>query len=254
MGSCIDNGYHEGSRSKMRSNRSSSRRSAVLQLAHTIPLGGHLGKKKTSAKIMKRFYWPTQYRDVEDFCRSCAKCQKAGHRRVQRAPLVPLPIKAEPFKRIAMDVVGPLPCSRAGHRYVLVVCDYATQYPEAVAMRSVDAENVAEELVRIFSTVGIPKEILTDQGTNFTSELLVVCYILMASAPVHTTLKQMGWWKGLMEHSRRCSESVLLRMERIGTIFYHMYSLPTVRLHMSRLDSHHLSYCMGQKFGDPLMC
>ena len=154
-------------------------RRAVLQLAHTIPLGGHLGKKKTSAKIMKRFYWPTLYRDVEDFCRSCAKCQKAGHRRVRRAPLVPLPIIAEPFERIAMDVVGPLPRSRAGHRYVLVVCDYATRYPEAVAMRSVDAENVAEELVRIFSRVGIPKEILTDQGTNFTSELLAEMYRLL---------------------------------------------------------------------------
>ena len=78
-----------------------------------------------------------------------------------------------------MDVVGPLPRSRAGHRYVLVVCDYATRYPEAVAMRSVDAEHVSEELVRIFSRVGIPKEILTDQGTNLTSELLAEMYRLL---------------------------------------------------------------------------
>ena len=93
--------------------------------------------------------------------------------------MVSLPIIAEPFERIAMDVVGPLPRSRAGHRYVLVVCDYATWYPEAVAMRSVDAEHVAEELVRLFSRVGIPREILTDQGTNFTSELLAEMYRLL---------------------------------------------------------------------------
>ena len=62
---------------------------------------------------------------------------------------MPLPVIAEPFDQIAMDIVGSLPRSQVGHRYVLIVCDYATQYPEAVAMRSIDAEHVAEELVRI---------------------------------------------------------------------------------------------------------
>ena len=68
-----------------------------------------------------------------------------------------------------MDIVGPLPRSRAGHRYILVVCDYATRYPEAIPMKTVDAERVAEELIQLFSRVGIPREIFTDQGTNFTS-------------------------------------------------------------------------------------
>ena len=71
-----------------------------------------------------------------------------------------------------MDVVGPLPCSSNGNRFILVVCDYATRYPEAVPMKSVDAASVAEELLKIFSRVGVPQEILTDQGTNFTSQLL----------------------------------------------------------------------------------
>ncbi|KAL5494045.1 hypothetical protein EMCRGX_G015315 [Ephydatia muelleri] len=78
----------------------------------------------------------------------------------------------EPFTRIAMDIVGPLPRSSRGNRYVLVVCDYATRYPETMAMRSVEAEQVAEELVTLFSRVGVPEETLTDQGTNFTSQLL----------------------------------------------------------------------------------
>ena len=46
-------------------------------------------------------------------------------------------------------------------------------------MRSVDTEHVAEELVHIFSRVGIPKEILTEQDTNFTSELLAEMYRLL---------------------------------------------------------------------------
>jgi hypothetical protein len=98
-----------------------------------------------------------------------------------RTPMIPLPVVGEPFARIAIDIVGPLPKSRAGNRYVLVICYYATRYPEAVPLHSIDAEHVAEELVKLFSRVGIPKEILTDQGTNLplTSQLLAEVYRLL---------------------------------------------------------------------------
>ena len=78
-----------------------------------------------------------------------------------------------------MDIVGPLLRSRSGKRYILVLCDYATRYPEAVALRSIDAEHIVEELVHIFARVGIPDEILTDQGANFTSKLLSELYKML---------------------------------------------------------------------------
>ena len=94
----------------------------------------------------------------------------------------------EPFRRIAMDIVGPLPRSSSGKRYILVICDYATRYPEAVALRTIDANAVAEELLRFFSRVGVPEEILTDQGTNFMSQLLSEVYRLLKIKPIRTTL------------------------------------------------------------------
>ena len=57
----------------------------------------------------------------------------------------------------------------SGNRYILVMSDYATRYSEAVPVKAIDAEHIAEELVKIFARVGIPEEILTDQGSNFTS-------------------------------------------------------------------------------------
>ncbi len=162
-------------------------RGEVLKLAHTIPLGGHLGKRKTADRILRRFYWPTLFRDVQRYCRSCATCQKTSSTRGRKAPLMPLPVIEEPFQRMAMDIVGPLPKSRTGKRFVLVICDYATRWPEAIPMKSIDAEHVAEELVGIFSRVGIPREILTDQGTNFTSQLLTELYRLLHVRPIKTT-------------------------------------------------------------------
>ena len=86
----------------------------VLQLAHTIPLAGHLGKDKTAQRILQRFYWRTLYKNVEDYCRSCEICQKSSRQWGPRAPLIPLPVLSEPFKCIAMDIIGPLPHSRSG--------------------------------------------------------------------------------------------------------------------------------------------
>ena len=107
----------------------------VLQLAHDVPLSGHLGEKKTT--ILQRFYWPTIHVEyVEAYCRTCSVCQKTSRRKGRRAPMIPLPIIEEPFSQIAMDIVGPLPRSRTGNRYVLVICDYATWYPEAIPLKS----------------------------------------------------------------------------------------------------------------------
>ena len=147
-------------------------RKAVLQQAHKVPIAGHLGKHKTAKRILRRFYWPNLYKDVEDFCRSCQVCQKFSKHKVVKAPLIPLPVVTEPFRRVAMDTMGPLPRTKSGNRYILVLCDYATRYPQAVPVKAVDAEHIAEELVRIFARVGIPEEMLTDQGSNFTSQLL----------------------------------------------------------------------------------
>ena len=86
----------------------------VLQLAHTIPLAGHLGKDKTAQRVLQRFYWPTLYKNVAAYCRSCKVCQKSSHCHGLRAPLIPLPILSELFKRTAMDIIGPLPRSHSG--------------------------------------------------------------------------------------------------------------------------------------------
>lgn len=91
-------------------------RKPALQIPHSTPTAGHLGKQKTGGRILRCFYWPTLYRDVADFCWSCGTCQRSTQQKVPRAPLISLPlILSEPFERIAMDIVGPLPRSQAGN-------------------------------------------------------------------------------------------------------------------------------------------
>ena len=83
------------------------------------------------------------------------------------------------------DIVGPLSRIHSGNQYLFVLCDYALL--EAVPMRSIDAENVAEELLKLLACVGIPVEILTDQGSNFTSQLLSELYSMLHIHGIRTT-------------------------------------------------------------------
>ena len=134
-------------------------RAKVLHLAHSIPWSGHLGQQKTLDRLVSRFYWPGVYQEVIAYCKSCPTCQlTARTNRGTKAPLVSLPIIDVPFTRIAMDIVGPLDKSRAGHRYILVVCDYATRYPEAFPLRNIKSRQVANCLLQLFSRLGSPEK------------------------------------------------------------------------------------------------
>ncbi|XP_036065872.1 uncharacterized protein LOC118598010 [Oryzias melastigma] len=162
-------------------------REIVLTLGHSIPWSGHLGKHRTMKRIRKHFYWPGLSKDVATFCRSCPQCQLTSIRVPSRAPLQPLPVITTPFERIGMDIVGPVERSKSGNRYMLVITDYATKYPEVFPLKSIQAKAVAYCLVQFFSRVGLPREILTDRGTNFLSTLLKQVYKLLGIRSLKTT-------------------------------------------------------------------
>ncbi len=109
---------------------------------------------------------------MKRFCQACPDCQRTSPRHPPPSPLIPLPIIGVPFERIGMDLVGPLPKSARGHEHILVIMDYATRYPEALPLRKATTKAIARELFLLCSRVGIPKEILTDQGTPFMSRMM----------------------------------------------------------------------------------
>ena len=86
-----------------------------------------------------------------------------------------------------MDIEGPFPRMRRGNRFILVLSDYVTRYPEAIALRTMSASKIAEVLIDIFARHGIPDETLTDQGTNFTSALLGELYRLIGIKALRTS-------------------------------------------------------------------
>ena len=72
-------------------------------------------------------------------------------------------------------------------QFVLVISDYTTHYPEVYTMTTITATSVAEKLMDLFSHYGVPREILTDQGTNFMSEMLQELHKLLGIKSIPTS-------------------------------------------------------------------
>ena len=148
-------------------------RKDLLQLAHEVPLAGHLGINKTYDKLIRHFYWPGIKTSTKKFCNSCDTCQKAGKPKpsIAIAPLKPITIKERPFERVIMDCVGPLPRTKSGNRYLLTIMCASSRFPEAIPLRAISTKQVVESMMNFFVKVGLPKVIQTDRGSNFMSNL-----------------------------------------------------------------------------------
>ena len=148
-------------------------RNEVLHLAHESPLAGHLGINKTHQRVLQHFYWPGLRKDVVKFCNTCHTCQVIGkpNQCKQVAPLVLIPATEEPFNRVIIDCVGPLPKTKAGNQYLLTIMCSSTRFPEAIPMKNIKAPKIVAALVKFFTLVGLPKAIQSDQGSNFMSGL-----------------------------------------------------------------------------------
>ena len=143
-------------------------RPEILNLAHDTPMSGHLGINKTYHKILNHFYWPGLKSDVSQFCKSCHTCQMVGkpNQTIPKAHLQPIPAFDEPFSRIIIDCVGPLPKTKSGHEYLLTIMCASTRFPEAIPLRNIKTKNIVKALVKFFTFVGLPKSVQSDQGSN----------------------------------------------------------------------------------------
>ena len=203
-------------------------RNRIMELAHGSIMGGHMGIKKTVDKIQSAFYWPGIQGDVTRYCKSCDVCQKTVNKgSVPKVPLEKMPLIDKPFKKVAIDLVGPIgPSSEDGHRYILTLVDFATRYPEAVPLKNIDThDSVTEALVDIFSHLGVPEEILSDLGTQFVSECMKEVTRLLNIKQL-TTTPYHPMCNGLTEKFNGPMKSMLKRLCSEQPRQWHRYINP----------------------------
>ena len=177
-------------------------RKQIFDFLHDSKVGGHFGINKTNGKIKEKFYWPNLSADVRKWCAQCDACAvRKGPTKKIKAPLGTY-VVGSPMERVAIDVLGPLPMSESGNKYILIAMDYFTKWPEAYPIPNQEAETVAKVLVDQFvSRFGTPVELHSDQGRNFESHVFSEMCKLLGIQPrkpgpsTYAGLQRRPWFR-----------------------------------------------------------
>lgn len=155
-------------------------RDNVLKSYHDALTGGHQGQERTYEAIRLKYFWPKMFSDIQTYVKTCEECQRAKRYIHQKQALLkPLPV-GHVFSRLHIDILGPLPKSKDGFRYILMIVDSFSKWTEALPLLTMESREIAWKLYdEIICRFGCPDSILTDRGQNFMSLLLKeLCQIL----------------------------------------------------------------------------
>ena len=142
---------------------------ALVRLLHGQ---GHFGVDRKCEQLRQRAYWYEWKNTVKTELGYCASCvQYFRGKPPRQAGLQPV-VYGTPWGRVAIDITGIHPKSRNGYEYILTVMDYFTKWAEAYSIRDHKATTVASVLLEnCFTQLGLPEEIICNQGTEFEGEL-----------------------------------------------------------------------------------
>jgi hypothetical protein len=141
----------------------------AISLFHETPTAGHMGIRKTYCRLEEKFYWFTMRRDVTDFVRRCFKCQEV---KVRAAPVAPgtsyLPER--PWELVFTDLMGPYPRTAKQNTHLLVIVCGFSKFIELFPMNSPTSVKVTEKLWEVCCRVGVFRTLVSDNGSQFTSD------------------------------------------------------------------------------------
>ena len=161
-----------------------TQRKSLVEMAHDK--SGHFSVTKTRAILNHKFTWPNMASDVNTYIMACTKCKEFNKMAHKQAPYHTRPVITEPHQEIALDIIGPLPRSKQGHRFALTAICMASRWPEVYPLHNIQAESVANALVEYISRNGIPVKILTDRGSQFISQVMTQTCQMLGITQVQT--------------------------------------------------------------------
>lgn len=181
----------------------------ILTELHNSKTAGHLGQKKTIARLKASpFYWPGMAafaRRWVDRCDVCAarKLPKFS----KKGPLQNYHVGST-MDRVSIDLLGPFPRTSRGNTVILTVTDHFTRWVECFPLRQGSATNVARCVVDFICRLGMPLEIHSDMGKSVDGALLHEICDILGVRKTHTTA-YTPWANGYSERENAVIKAML---------------------------------------------
>lgn len=148
-------------------------RSEIIRSCHDPPTSGHFGFYKTLFRLQEHYYWPKMRHDVLKFVRSCIVCGAQKTSNTSRMGLMGKEkIVNIPFQIIALDLMGPFPRSKKGHKWLLVIGDWFSKYTLLFPLRNATARSIEMILEdKVFLVYGVPQIVICDNGSQLSGKI-----------------------------------------------------------------------------------
>ena len=180
-------------------------RREVFDLVHGLL---HPGKSATVKIMTSKFVWHGISKDVRAWARGCIGCQTAKVHRHNWAPLHKFERASTRFAHVHVDLVEPLPASK-GYTHLLTVIDRFTQWPEAIPLNQTDAAAIGRAFaMHWIARFGVPADITSDRGPQFTSEIWQALSESLGTK-VHHTIAYHPQANGLVERFHKSLKAAL---------------------------------------------
>ena len=177
----------------------------VFDVLHNI---SHPGQKATVKLISQKFVWHSLKKQVGQWSKECLSCQRSKVHTHIKAPLQNFTVPEKRFSHIHVDLVGSLQPS-AGYTHLLTIVDRTTRWPEVIPLRETTSVECARALIGAWiSRFGIPFDITSDRGPQFTSALWSTISQQLG-VQVHRTTAYHPQANGMVERFHRTLKSAL---------------------------------------------
>ncbi|CAB0039001.1 unnamed protein product [Trichogramma brassicae] len=161
----------------------------IIREAHDSAVAGHKRMIKTYHRVRARYHWPNMMEEIRRYVKTCHDCQIRKLTRVKTKftmKITTTPTTA--FEVVEMDVVGPLPITISGNKYLLTLRCNLTKYSEAIPLPDVKADMIASAFAKDFiCRFGCPETLRTDMGQNLIGKVFSTPAKLFKIRQIHST-------------------------------------------------------------------
>ena len=214
-------------------------RGEIVREAHKL----HQGITRTRARIAEYFWWPGWSVAAEKAVRDCRECNLSDrNKKTPEAPLTPVPLPRKAWDKIAVDLKGPM--TKGHSKYLLVFVDYYSKWPEVIGMNSITSESVISGMRKVFARFGLPRELVSDNGTQFVSREIET-FLRELGISHRTVALYAPQQNGLVERFNRVLSDKIKEAERfkwnvdrtIESVLFHYRSTPHATTNVSPFEA-----------------